>query len=121
MPLAERQSFWMSRYLTGQYHLPPRSSMARDVRQDTRARARYKASPRHTIEVEFEDYMALLRLECLAGAVRAKLGGNRLPIEARAEHAGAATHVSSGQREPTSPSCSPSPARVRSPAEGPHG
>jgi dimethylaniline monooxygenase (N-oxide forming) len=45
-----------------------------------RMRRRYVASPRHTMEVDFDDYLFALRRELKAGGRRAREAGFRLPV-----------------------------------------
>eukprot|EP00741_Cyanophora_paradoxa_P014554 tig00020806_g14034.t1 len=58
MPISEIQARWFARLLKGLCRLPPREEMARDVeRREAAVRARYKPSPRHTVQVDYLDYM----------------------------------------------------------------
>jgi hypothetical protein len=41
---------------------------------------RYVASKRHTMQVDFDDYLVALRKERARGAERAQAAGNRLPV-----------------------------------------
>jgi cation diffusion facilitator CzcD-associated flavoprotein CzcO len=85
MPLAEAQGRWVAAYLRGEYHLPSRVAMERDVRREReRMRKRYVASPRHTMQVDFDSYLFELDREMRAGAERARAAGNALPIAPRA-------------------------------------
>jgi hypothetical protein len=85
MPLAEAQGRWIAAYLRGEYHLPSRAAMEADIRHEhERLRRRYVASKRHTMEVDFDDYLYALRRELKAGARRARAGAFRLPVTARA-------------------------------------
>lgn len=71
MPLAELQSIWVSRYLTGQYGLPSPSEMWRAIdRSRQHMRKRYGSAPRHTIQVDVEPYVASVRKEMQRGAHR---------------------------------------------------
>jgi cation diffusion facilitator CzcD-associated flavoprotein CzcO len=73
MPLAEAQGEWVADYLTGTYALPERAALLADIDADQRAmRRRYVASKRHTIQVDFDDYLYDLAKERRAGAERAK-------------------------------------------------
>jgi hypothetical protein len=91
MPLAEAQGQWIAQYLRGEYHLPAPRAMGTDIRRENaRMRRRYVASARHTIQVDFDTYLASLRRERRRGAGRAATAGNALPVPARA-HAGEAT------------------------------
>jgi hypothetical protein len=56
-----------------------------DIRgEHERMRRRYVASKRHTMEVDFDDYLFRLRRELKAGARRAREADFRLPVPARA-------------------------------------
>jgi len=73
MPLAEAQSAWVGDYLLGEYALPEQADMRADIRSDQQAmRARYVASKRHTIQVDFDDYLHALAKERREGAARAR-------------------------------------------------
>jgi cation diffusion facilitator CzcD-associated flavoprotein CzcO len=86
MPLAEAQGQWIADYLKGEYALPPRPALLQDIEDDVAAmRKRYVASKRHTIQVDFDDYLHALEKERRAGAERARMQGFRLPVAARAE------------------------------------
>ena len=75
MPLAEAQSRWIADWLVGRYALPSRRRMAAWIAQDRQRMARrYVASPRHTIQVDFDDYLAALTRERQAGEHRALVG-----------------------------------------------
>jgi cation diffusion facilitator CzcD-associated flavoprotein CzcO len=85
MPLAEAQGAWLADYLRGEYHLPAPAEVAADIREDLAAmRRRYVASKRHTIQVDFDDYLIELRRERRAGAERARARGFALPVARRA-------------------------------------
>jgi len=72
MPIAEAQSRWIGDYLTGRYALPPVAAMEADIaRRTARMKRRYVASTRHTIQIDFDTYLAELRKEMRAGARRA--------------------------------------------------
>jgi cation diffusion facilitator CzcD-associated flavoprotein CzcO len=84
MPLAEAQGQWVADYLKGEYALPEPSALAADIRRDQEAmRKRYVASKRHTIQVDFDDYLYALAKERTAGTERARRAGFRLPVAAR--------------------------------------
>jgi cation diffusion facilitator CzcD-associated flavoprotein CzcO len=88
MPVAEAQGRWVAAYLRGDYHLPPRAEMEADIRREREAMfRRYVASKRHTMEVDFDDYLHALRQERKSGRQRAAAEGNRLPVAARARSA----------------------------------
>ena len=58
MPLAEAQGQWVADYLRGEYLLPAPAELRADIRRDQEAmRKRYVASKRHTIQVDFDDYV----------------------------------------------------------------
>jgi cation diffusion facilitator CzcD-associated flavoprotein CzcO len=83
MPLAEAQGRWVASYLRGEYYLPPLAEMEADVsRERERMFKRYVASKRHTMQVDFDNYLYDLGKELRAGAGRARAAGFRLPIAA---------------------------------------
>jgi cation diffusion facilitator CzcD-associated flavoprotein CzcO len=86
MPLAEAQGRWIAAYLRGEYHLPPRARMEANMRRE-RAKMfkRYVASKRHTMQVDFDNYLYDLRKELRAGAIRARTAGFALPVPPRAQ------------------------------------
>jgi dimethylaniline monooxygenase (N-oxide forming) len=85
MPLAEAQGRWIAAYLRGEYHLPARPRMEADIRREReRMFKRYVASKRHTMQVDFDNYLYTLNKELKAGAERACTAGFALPVEARA-------------------------------------
>jgi hypothetical protein len=80
MPLAEAQAKLIAQLLSGAYELP--SSLERKRRTEReRARmlARYVPSRRHTMQVDFDDYMAALAGEAEAGRRRAGQRAARAP------------------------------------------
>jgi dimethylaniline monooxygenase (N-oxide forming) len=88
MPLAEAQGQWLAAYLRGEYALPAPGELAADIRADQQAmQKRYVASKRHTIQVDFEDYLRDLEKERSAGAERARARGGALPVARRAKDA----------------------------------
>ena len=85
MPLAEAQGRWVAAYLRGEYHLPPTERMAAEMnRERERMFKRYVASKRHTMQVDFDNYLYDVRKEMQAGAERARKAGFSLPVAARA-------------------------------------
>ena len=73
MPLAEAQGEWVGDHLLGDYVLPPASRVRADIAADQAAMAkRYVASKRHTIQVDFDDYLRDIAIERRAGAERAR-------------------------------------------------
>jgi len=72
MPIAEAQSAWVCDHLAGRYALPPRGEMLADVERERRAMfRRYVASKRHTMQVDFDDYLYDMRRERRHGERRA--------------------------------------------------
>jgi cation diffusion facilitator CzcD-associated flavoprotein CzcO len=68
-PLAEAQAAWVGDLIAGRCTLPARAAMLRAIDDDVTAIGRrYVASPRHTIQVDFHAYRALLRQERRRGA-----------------------------------------------------
>jgi dimethylaniline monooxygenase (N-oxide forming) len=85
MPIAERQSQVVARHLTGTYALPDRETMERDIDRKLAAmRKRYVASKRHTIQVDYDDYMHELTKEMERGATRSGSVTPQLAVEPRA-------------------------------------
>jgi dimethylaniline monooxygenase (N-oxide forming) len=81
MPLAEAQGAWVGDYLRGDYALPPRAAMLEDIAADQAAmRKRYVTSKRHTIQVDFEDYLYKLEKERAEGVARARANGFQPPV-----------------------------------------
>ncbi len=81
MPLAEAQSAWIGDHLRGEYALPSPAEVRGDIASDQAAmRKRYVASKRHTIQVDFNDYLHALAAERRAGGERARAFGYALPI-----------------------------------------
>ena len=72
MPLAEAQGAWVAEYLLGEYRLPSKQAMREHIAKDMAAmRKRYVTSKRHTIQVDFDEYLHKLAAERRAGALRA--------------------------------------------------
>ncbi len=81
MPLAELQSEWICDQLSGRYRLPPAAALRADIEAERAAMfKRYVASKRHTMQVDFDDYVLATRQERRRGERRAALAGRRLPI-----------------------------------------
>ena len=71
MPLAEIQSIWVSKYLLGQYALPPTAELQQDIqREHDEMRKRYGTAPRHTMQVDFEPYIKNVQKEMQRGMKR---------------------------------------------------
>ena len=84
MPLAEAQGAWVGDYLRGDYALPTAAEVRADIAADQAAmRERYVASKRHTIQVDFDDYLYALAKERAAGAARAREHGYKPPVLCR--------------------------------------
>jgi cation diffusion facilitator CzcD-associated flavoprotein CzcO len=90
MPLAAAQSEWVCDYLSGRYALPDPGALRADIeRERERMFKRYVASKRHTMQVDYDDYLADLAKERRRGAERAKARGFALPVPSRALEAAA--------------------------------
>ncbi len=64
MPLAEVQSKWVTQLIKGQQKLPDTQTMIDDIEASkTAMKARYKQSPRHTIQVDFFPYKESIEKE----------------------------------------------------------
>jgi dimethylaniline monooxygenase (N-oxide forming) len=76
MPIAELQSRLVAEHLMGDYALPSPAQMRRDMEaMMRRQRRRYQASKRHTIQVDFSNYVVELDDERRAGVKRARAQG----------------------------------------------
>ncbi len=85
MPLAEAQGRLVAAYLRGEYQLPAVAQMEADIRREREKMfKRYVASKRHTMQVDFDNYLHDIGKERRAGARRARDAGFRLPVPARA-------------------------------------
>jgi dimethylaniline monooxygenase (N-oxide forming) len=84
MPLAEAQGQWIAAYLRGEYALPAPAALRQDIeRERAKMFKRYVASKRHTMQVDFDNYLYALDRERRAGARRMREQGFRLPVAAR--------------------------------------
>ena len=84
MPLADAQSRWVADHLEGRYALPDAAAIRADMaRERKRMFRRYVASKRHTMQVDFDDYLLALGREQAAGAARAAARGHALPVPHR--------------------------------------
>jgi hypothetical protein len=80
MPLAEAQSVWVAETLSGRYVPPPAEEIRRQMLADhERNRRQFYASPRHTMEVDFDHFLWDLRRERGRGAARARSSQGRMP------------------------------------------
>jgi cation diffusion facilitator CzcD-associated flavoprotein CzcO len=85
MPIAEAQSTWVADHLRGEYALPSPSQLRAHIAAEQAAmKKRYITSKRHTIQVDYEDYMRRLQTERHAGAARARTMGFTPELPARA-------------------------------------
>jgi hypothetical protein len=85
MPLAEAQGRWVASYLRGEYRLPSQAQMEADMQTEReRMFKRYVASKRHTMQVDFDNYLYALSKELKAGSARARAAGFALPVPAQA-------------------------------------
>ncbi|HXH80195.1 flavin-containing monooxygenase [Nocardioides sp.] len=75
MPLAEAQSAWVTEMLTGAYVPPDAGAVRRQMAADhARNLRQFYASPRHTMQVDFDYYLWDLARERKAGRERADRG-----------------------------------------------
>ena len=73
MPIAEAQSKLVAAELTGGYALPPAREMrARTEADEERTKKRYVASPRHTMQIDYDEYLETLAAEQRRGQKRAR-------------------------------------------------
>ncbi|MCG6195040.1 NAD(P)-binding domain-containing protein [Leptospira sp. FAT2] len=87
MPLAEFQGKWISEYLTGNYVFPSTEEMNQSIEKyESAMKKRYVASTRHTMQVDFEDFLYDMKSELKRGTKRASKNGNKLSVEAIAQH-----------------------------------
>ena len=72
MPLAEAQGAWVAETLTGRYAPPPEGEIREQMaREHERNKRQFYASPRHTMEVDFDHYLWDLARERQRGQQRA--------------------------------------------------
>lgn len=75
MPLAEAQSKWVAKLLTGECALPERAAMEREIVRDREAmRRRYVGSTRHTLQVDFFPYLTTIEREIRRGRRLSRAG-----------------------------------------------
>jgi hypothetical protein len=78
MPLADAQSEWIAAHLLGQYALPERGEIEADMERERRVMfERYVPSARHTMQVDFDEYLLALEKERRRGAARASARGGQ--------------------------------------------
>jgi hypothetical protein len=71
--------------LQGEYRVPPLAEMEADIRRgQEKLRARYVASKRHTMQVDFDSYLHELSRARRAGARRTRAAGYALSVPSRA-------------------------------------
>lgn len=71
MPLVEAQGRLFARYLTGEYELPDSGEMQRRARAEREyVRRRFVSTRRHTMQVDFDQYLEDLQRETRAGQNR---------------------------------------------------
>ena len=84
MPLAEAQGRWIAEYLRGEYALPGDLELRREMAADRAAMDdRYVRSKRHTIQVDFDDYLFDVDRDRKHGHERARGAGFARPVAAR--------------------------------------
>jgi dimethylaniline monooxygenase (N-oxide forming) len=67
------QSEWVADHLAGRYALPPPAELRADMAAEREKMfRRYVRSKRHTMQVDYDDYLAALDRERRAGAARAR-------------------------------------------------
>ena len=87
-PAAERQACLVGEYLRGRISPPSEADMHAAIERDRTAMfRRYVKSKRHTMQLDFDAYMAGLKREMRTGARRAASAGNLLPVAPRARTA----------------------------------
>jgi cation diffusion facilitator CzcD-associated flavoprotein CzcO len=73
MPLVEKQGKWVAQLLSGEAALPSQGEMQETIDDALEAmQRRYTASPRHTIQVDFWDYVRQVDKEMQQGKKRAR-------------------------------------------------
>ena len=80
MPLAEAQAGLIGELLAGRYALPSAEAMRAEMeRERQRLAARYVASARHTMQVDFERYLRELARERRVGGARSRVSRGQPP------------------------------------------
>jgi hypothetical protein len=73
MPMAEQQAKWIAALLKGEYALPPAEEMRAEIARARKRHAkRFYRSKRHTMEVDFDEWMRDAERELRAGSGRAR-------------------------------------------------
>ncbi|MFZ5892132.1 MAG: flavin-containing monooxygenase [Myxococcota bacterium] len=71
MPIAEAQAKLVAAHLSGAYQLPNANEMRRSaLLERARVRERFGQSPRHTMQIDFDEYLSELEAERQRGAQR---------------------------------------------------
>ena len=82
MPIAELQSQWIAQYLIGNYRLPSPTEIEKDIAQEREAvKQRYGNSARHTMQVDFEPYIAGVKQEMKRGESRRRAAPPLIQLE----------------------------------------
>jgi hypothetical protein len=85
MPMAEEQARWTAQLLAGDYLPPSPDEMRAEIEAKREAdRKRFYASPRHTMEVDFDEWMRDARIERERGRKRAREGTPLIAAKASA-------------------------------------
>ena len=88
MPLAEAQAKLIAELLSGRYDLPDAAERKRRTeRERAEMLARYVPSRRHTMQLDYDQYLASLAAETKAGRTRARHRAARAERAERAENA----------------------------------
>jgi hypothetical protein len=83
MPIAEEQARWIAQLLRGEYAPPSRAQMLAEIRRKRESdRERFYASKRHTMEVDFDEWMRDAAREREAGRRRAEHSDAAIPARA---------------------------------------
>ena len=110
-PAAERQACLAGEYLAGRYALPSQAEMLAAIESERAAMfRRYVKSKRHTMQVDFDAFMARMKRDMRTGARRAKATGNRLPVPPHAQ----TTRPMPAESGIAKPHAAPAPHRVGS-------
>lgn len=92
MPVSEEQGKWIAEYLSGGYHLPDEGEIREEMRAEREAHEkRFYRSARHTMEIDFDEWLQAVAKERERGEARAARSGHALPIPPRAGRVGFAT------------------------------
>ena len=84
MPIAELQSEWVSDFLAGRYALPSPGELRADIEAERRSMfKRYVASKRHTMQIDYDDWI-VARREGAQGGRGARAGAGQPPAGAAA-------------------------------------